>query len=478
MDARCLVIFKTHFWDEVVHRQFDRLVSVARAASNKGTPAPTILLFVDEGGGEVDIPLEVSAPVIRSSASKVAGYGIADTKQGNVFWFSNDVPLIIAALKYPGYDYYMMLEYDVVIQRPIVEIVEWMAERSVGFLAHPIATPTSAWPWTKTCDGYYAQADIVKCLNCFAAFSQEALFHLIRRRLYFSNLIRQGGRKHFPNAEAFVATEISKGGFKLATLQDFGPVPHYDWNPVWLEEDLRSYKDDAFVHPVGDKNKYIRSSLLEDPFSYFQEHHRLKERALRFPDETLPAVYEKLRKHASREQLDRLYDDMRTYMSPQAKERYGLDRENIGRHCQAWQSSTGAHSHSETEAVDVLNHIPNGNYSFHTSGEANPWWMVDLGSVKTVEGVRIFNRNFAKNRAYGLELHGSVDKFGWTLLDSHKPGTPFDGLGGQTLMLKANAQVRYLKLLLPHHDCLHLDHVDILEPRQTRLPNFGTRTGR
>lgn len=461
---RCLVIFKTHFWDDVVRQQFDLLCAVA-AGNPEESEVPTVILFVDETNGEVTIPPDISVPIIRSSAQKAADYGIADgTPPGRSFFsYGNDIPAVISALIYPGYDYYFMLEYDVVIQRPLTSIVAWMQENAVDFLAHPIDTPVEEWPWTHTCDGYYKKEEIVKFLNCFAAFSQAAMFHIVRRRLYFSNLIRQGTLRYFPHTEAFVVTELTLAGYKVSELQEFGPVPHYTWCTAYMEEDLLSFKDDAFIHPVSDKRKYIKTSLIENPFSYFKEEHPLKKRALRFPDETLPEIYNKLRRRASEEQLALLREDMRTYMSPKAKKKYALDRDSIGRNCKAWQSSISRWSHSENEASDVLNHIPNGDYSFHTKSEENPWWAVDLGHPKVVDCVRIYNRDSAPWRAIGLQILGSDDNENWTLYDSHQSEQSFEGLNGEPLILKVGARVRYLKLLLPGHDCLHLDHIDIFE---------------
>lgn len=476
-DRRCLVLFKTHFWDDVVQRQFELLCALTNSGAEDSV-VTEVILFVDETNGEVAIPPDISVPIIRSSCQKAADYGMADgtPPTRSFFSYGNDIPAVISALIYPGYDYYLMLEYDVVIQRPISSIVSWMKDNSVDFLAHPIDTPVEAWPWTYTCDGYYRKENIVKFLNCFAAFSRDALFHIIRRRLYFSNLIRQGIIRYFPHTEAFVATELTLSGYKISALREFGPVPHYSWGTAYMEEDLLLFRDDAFVHPVSDKYKYIRSCLVEDPFSYFQEEQTLKKRALRFPDETLPEIYNKLRGYASEEQLASLREDMRIYMTPEAKQKYGLDRSSIGRNCKAWQSSISQWSHSENEASDVLNHIPNGNYSFHTKSEENPWWIVDLGSPKVVDYVRIYNRDLAPWRANGLQILGCDDKENWTLYDSHRSDQPFEGLNGEPLILRVGARLRYLKLLLPGHECLHLDHIDIFEMQNVDLGD-KCRTG-
>ena len=52
-------------------------------------------------------------------------------------------------------------------------------------------------------------------------------------------------------------------------------------------------------------------------------------------------------------------------------------------------------------------------YAFHTGDEVNPWAVVDLGAVKTLEGVRIENRA-GENRNAGLEVSLSEDGQRWT----------------------------------------------------------------
>lgn len=55
----------------------------------------------------------------------------------------------------------------------------------------------------------------------------------------------------------------------------------------------------------------------------------------------------------------------------------------------------------------------NKGFAFHTGNEASPWILIDLGTKKTIKGVRITNRP-GITRADGLELSVSEDKSRWT----------------------------------------------------------------
>ncbi|GBD56509.1 hypothetical protein NBRC103581_01087 [Gluconobacter wancherniae NBRC 103581] len=460
MHSRCLVIFKTHFWDGVVQRQLERLQKVVQGRNEK--IEISVILFVDETNGHIEIPEELNCIIFRCKSDDVKDYGIVTDPNHNIFWYSNDIPAIILAINNPEYNYYVMLEYDVVINKNIEEIIYLAKKNHIDFLAHPISCSNQSWAWKGTCVDYYEESDFVKYLNCFALFSREALLWVMKRRLYFSNLIREGKLNIFPNAEAFVATELLKKGFTLANLSDFGPVPHYDWSPSWLEDDLALFSEDAFIHPVSGKEKYISTTDFSHPFDYFNHNSFLYKRIMRLPDEMLPALYEKLRSVASVDQLQKLRSDMIIHMSNEGRARYGLDVVSIGRNCAAWQSSTGQDSHSENEACDVLNHIPNGHYSFHTVAEEHPWWMVDLGEIKFVNVMKVYNRNFIPDRAFGIQLFSSKDKKDWILCDYHRLDSPFEGLNGTPLFLEVYNEVRYLKLILPYYGCLNLDHIDII----------------
>ncbi|MCG8586886.1 MAG: discoidin domain-containing protein [Pirellulales bacterium] len=58
----------------------------------------------------------------------------------------------------------------------------------------------------------------------------------------------------------------------------------------------------------------------------------------------------------------------------------------------ATQSSTGYGGVPERAIDGNLNQVYTGNSVTHTNQETNPWWMVDLGGVKDIGRINIYNR--------------------------------------------------------------------------------------
>lgn len=451
-----LVLFKTHFWSAEVERQFERLQSVCANAH--------LLIFADQTKSDVVIPDRYTSRVIKRSEADISAYGLAHVDPGNAFWFSNDYPLLMVAIDEPDYNYYVMAEYDVVVRMPIDAIIDWMDVHGVDFAAIPNETPLERWGWARGCDGYYAPEDIVKYLNCLAFFKRKALFALLKRRLHYSRQIFLGGVDHFPNAEAFVATELTQAELRVRSLREIGRADHFDWSPSLLEEDLATAVGQTFLHPVAGAEKFVETTFIYDPLDYFALESALRKRVHRVPDQLFPKLFERLRQRISPGQIDVLLDDMRRLMSAEAKHRLGLDRVNIGRGRKAYQSSLCEFSTGENEAEDALNYLPNGNYSFHTAGELNPWWMVDLGAAEPVDSMRVFNREFNRDRASGLRLECSLDGENWTAVGQIEPGNSFGGLQTGSHTFEIGKTVRYLRLVLPKDECLHLDHVAVYTP--------------
>jgi F5/8 type C domain len=102
-------------------------------------------------------------------------------------------------------------------------------------------------------------------------------------------------------------------------------------------------------------------------------------------------------------------------------------------------------------------------YAFHTAQEAQPWWMLDLKSIRRFDEVVIFNRIDAfRDRATGIRVEISDDVSNWTPIWTNKYS--FGGVDGRPLRIVCeNRTVRYLRILGSPNDHLHLNKVEIYD---------------
>ena len=70
---------------------------------------------------------------------------------------------------------------------------------------------------------------------------------------------------------------------------------------------------------------------------------------------------------------------------------------------------------SQEDAAGGCDGVKDGRWGFHTGGDKNPWWQVDLGKELPLGQVLIYNRcDDASERALRLAVLLSVDGESWT----------------------------------------------------------------
>jgi len=128
------------------------------------------------------------------------------------------------------------------------------------------------------------------------------------------------------------------------------------------------------------------------------------------------------------------------------------------------------------DAAGGCDGIKNGTYGFHTGGDVNPWWQVDLGASMPLGKILIYNRGDGnvEDRAARLRVLLSADGKGWTTLYEHN-GSKFSGhADGKPLAVEAaGAKARFVRIQLPGSAYLHLDEVEVY--RQGATENVALR---
>ncbi len=246
---RYAVIFRIHFWDEFAARQLERL----RARVSQGD----VFVLVDETGGKVaGIGHD---RVVGMTEDDAAAAGLPRRGEQNLMWFNGDYPLYLFLQRFPDYDFYVQLEYDVVLNTDLDDLVARAAADGTDFIGLTKGEPVEVWAWRHTCTDAYAGPDIRYQLICLCLLSRRALEHLSARRVALSAEL--GDDRAWPFCEGFIATEIRLAGLKGAELSDYLDTSSYDTWPPYVESDLPGLSRAPVVHPVLDKPRYVASLL-------------------------------------------------------------------------------------------------------------------------------------------------------------------------------------------------------------------------
>lgn len=142
---------------------------------------------------------------------------------------------------------------------------------------------------------------------------------------------------------------------------------------------------------------------------------------------------------------------------------------NLSQGRPADQSSISIYSHGSTTAEDAqgaVNNILTGSYSFHTDEEEGAWWSVDLGSVREIREIRIYNRSDSdmtarRFRCFKIELKipdtGIYETYHNEISDSapNYLGYPFVWI--PVMKIYASS----VRISLTRKDFLHLDEVQV-----------------
>ena len=179
-------------------------------------------------------------------------------------WFSGDVPLYMFEASHSGYDYYVQIEYDAIVNIDLDEVVRKVAAQNVDLVALPEEGDDSRWHWLPTCLGFYRSDEITHLLVCLSIYSRSGLRSLAAKRLEQAAQFKSGAVTAWPMCEGYIATEARRQGLKIASLSDYGDVDAYRWWPPYAESEVPRLARHAFVHPVLDAARFPSSVLRND----------------------------------------------------------------------------------------------------------------------------------------------------------------------------------------------------------------------
>ena len=148
---------------------------------------------------------------------------------------------------------------------------------------------------------------------------------------------------------------------------------------------------------------------------------------------------------------------------------------NLAYHRLARQSSTSRESiglSTSDNAAGAVSGFLTAGFQFHTAHEPEPWWDVDLGSVREFDEIRIFNRSDqVSERAARFAISTSSDSATWNEVFRREVWTTWGSTSGVPLIWQSQQPIlsRFIRITLLSPNFLHLDQVAVFS-RATPQP--------
>ena len=460
--ARYAVLFKSHFWDDFVQRQLDRL----RTRVGRGD----VFVFVDETKGLAADVRHDPAFVIRAREDDIEPLGLACIDHSSQFWFSADYALHLLTRRAPDYDAIVMVEFDAVVQVDLDPLVDALERDGIDFVGQPILDPPiEQFHWLPSAAGIYDMADMRHWLTCVSVFSRRAAQGLFDRRLALSARYRAGEITTWPMCEIAIPTEMHLGGFRMRALEEFGSLAFYRWAPPYDEAALPTLSTGAFIHPVLDANRFAAKTLQwhSDHESFFDRDSPVwdgfgSDESRRL---VLPVLFDEERRKERMSNRSRIIELMHELGDDAYLAHHGRDGRNLALDKPTTQSSWINGRPPPGLTNETVAGVVTGTGSFHTEADERAWWMVDLQACAPIEEVRVFNRMDVPGRADGLVVLTSSDLRNWHEVGRHE-GPSFGGSDGRPLVVPVGHAARFVRVELPGVEYLHLDQVQVIRPRR------------
>lgn len=441
------VLFKAHFWNIDVERQYNRVL--------KNTNNADIFVVVDVDAGHLEkIPTNIK--IFKTHHSDLHQIGLFE--QGG-FWFNGDYQGILFFLKNPQYDYYVTIEYDVATFANIDFIVNDMRKKYIDAVFEDIEQPLDEWPHLVGCLEYYNFRDIEKGLFCISFFSRRMMAALYARRLAQTQEKTKNNLNFWPIGEAVMASEVKICGMTREKLSNYcSDLKYYRWNQGMTEEFVTYLSpSNTFLHPVSDIEKCIKSNSTSDIKIVNEELLKKSEIVKNF---FFFCFLYNLPKNTE-EDRNKVFSLLLKYFGNNNDYKF-LTEKIISEGKDAVQSSLSPYSYNDHESSRALRHLPSGKFSFHTEEEDNPFWEVDLSYSYSCVNIYIFDRPDV-NRSEFLSVSVGETQDTMRTIFQNNNGIRVGTIFSAPLVLKNIQNVRYVRVNIEGKGMLHLDSVIITE---------------
>lgn len=242
--------FRTHLWNKSIEQLAKRFAG--NCASSR------FVVLTDETKGVINVqPYEKISHTDDPSTLALPKYPI-----NRLLWYNGDYALYFLHQALPGYDYYVVSEYDVAVNTDVDAIIRAATARGIDLLAHDIQPSTPDWPFHEQSAKAFRMPQ--RSLIFFLVVSRRALLVLLEARREFARRFAANELSEWPFCEFFVPSVVLESqGMRTAELREFVDVRDLRWRPHVRLEDERANRHGALVHPVLGTKQYVSAVLAE-----------------------------------------------------------------------------------------------------------------------------------------------------------------------------------------------------------------------
>ncbi len=438
--------FRVHTWDVCVAELARRFF-----AACSGTRQ---VVLADETRGRLPIQgYEVVWTTDDSSA-----LGLPNHPPGRSLWYNNDYGIYVLRAAFPGYDHYMMAEYDIAVNLDLTPMLEAVATRRIDLVAHQIQRPPADWGWLPTTVGVFD--DVWQAMVFFMVVSDRAAELLLRERRNGVAAFAAGGQ--WPFAEAFVPSVLQREGMLCAEVGEFAGTANLHYRPHIALDDPRANAPGTLVHSVIARERYVETIITDyDPAEWLNPASEMREALLEVPfAQVWPLLLERFKNAGDHTG----YQEFRRQVAARG---IALEVPRDLAYCKpAIVSSVSEWSRSaspQMEAAGANGAVLHEDYGFHTRAELNPWWAIDLLENFVVFEIEIVNRREAAERFRNFVVQTSLDGSLWVTrflkLDASEVSA--DAERPHRILMSDPFLARHVRIMLLGAGILHLRRVRI-----------------
>lgn len=165
----------------------------------------------------------------------------------------------------PGYEYYWLVDDDVVFNTDITKFLKKASSYSEDLLGIEVGPRKGHWGWYESMNGQYPNS-VFGMLYPLSRLSNKAVAYLFEKRvLYRADVSDEEYRssksliRNHANDEAFTATTLRNNGYSSKSLYQIFKKEFSGYfsteRPVLYEELDKAHTADKVIHPVTDFNR-------------------------------------------------------------------------------------------------------------------------------------------------------------------------------------------------------------------------------
>ena len=443
--------FRTHRWDQDVAGLAARFFAAFSPEARK-------VVVADETRGPLDVPYEKIAHTERTCED----LGLPAYPPGDVLWLCGDYALYFLIEALPGYDHYVLSEYDVAVNLSLEPMMAEVAQRPIDIILHDLQLSTPDWGWHE--GGAAAFVEPWRCLMFFMVASKRAAHAMLKARQAQAAKFATGELHAWLNCETFIPSALKAlPDMQFEEVGAFVETSAMRFRPRMSCRDPRTSAPGSMAHPVQGSKRFIPLFLRDTtPGQYFQEGSELKTGLAyeRFEDfmEPLGRALLRDRDQVGLAKLRRDISD-RGLPAPGGAGDLALNKPALSSSASDWSD----HRDPALDARGANSDWLLDEYGFHTKDEHNPWWMVDLLDPYVVDRVEILNRPTFSDRFLKFRIESSLDANAWITRHAKIDAMPVSSLvGAPWRRVFADPFVaRYVRIVLLESRMLHLRQVAV-----------------